>query len=69
MSRVVRRKRTQRKPGHPPTGLRPGELSSDYPRLTVRVPAESVERLRQLAKARDVPQWRILHEAIQALRK
>jgi hypothetical protein len=55
--------------GRKPTGLRPGELLSDYPRLTVRVPMESVERLRQLAKSRGVPQWRILHEAIQALRK
>jgi predicted transcriptional regulator len=32
----------------------------------VRVPAATVERLRQLAEARGVPQWRILHEAIQA---
>jgi ribbon-helix-helix CopG family protein len=62
------RKRGKRKARNP-TGLRPGELSSEYPQVTVRVPGESVERLRQLAKARGVPQWRILHEAIQALRK
>ena len=39
---------------------------SEYPRLTVRVPAETVERLRTLAERRGVPQWRILHDAIQA---
>ena len=55
--------------GRQPTGLRPGELLSEYPRLTVRVPAETVERLREVAESRGVPQWRILHEAIQAIRK
>jgi predicted DNA-binding protein len=39
---------------------------SEYPRLTVRVPAETVERLRELAENGGVPQWRILHAAIHA---
>jgi hypothetical protein len=55
--------------GRKPTGLRPGELLSQYPRLTVRVPADTVARLRALAEARGLPQWRILHEAIQAYGK
>ena len=66
---------TRRKKGKPrgtkgrnPTGLRPGERLSDYPRLTVRVPAETVERLRTLAARRGLPQWRILHEAIHAFK-
>jgi hypothetical protein len=66
-------KRRLRKKGKPrgtkgrnPTGLRPGERLSDYPRLTVRVPTETVERLRDLAERRAVPQWRILHDAIHA---
>ena len=37
---------------------------SDYPRLTARVPAETVGRLRKLAEGLGVPQWRILHDAI-----
>ena len=39
---------------------------SEYPRLTVRVPTETVERLRTLAEQRGVQQWRILHDAIHA---
>jgi hypothetical protein len=54
--------------GRNPTGLRPGERLSDYPRLTVRVPPETVERLRELAERQDVPQWRILHDAIHAFK-
>jgi predicted DNA binding CopG/RHH family protein len=47
--------------------LRPGVSHlSDYPRLTVRVPAETVERLRKLAERQGAPQWRILHDAIHA---
>jgi len=65
-------KRRQRKKGKPrgtkgrnPTGLRPGERLSDYPRLTVRVPAETVERLQELAKYQGVPQWRALMNVIE----
>lgn len=69
---VKKRSRTKGKPrgmkGRNPTGLRPGERLSDYPRLTVRVPAETVERLRELAERQEVPQWRVLHDAIQAYR-
>jgi Ribbon-helix-helix protein, copG family len=52
--------------GRNPTGLQPGERLSDYPRLTVRVPQETVDRVRELAEREGVPQWRILHAAIQA---
>lgn len=52
--------------GRSPTGLRPGERLSDYPRLQVRVPTETVARLRALAEKQGVPQWRILHDAIKA---
>jgi len=65
-----RRTRKKAKPrgtkGRNPTGLQPGEKLSEYPRLTVRVPPETVDRLRELAEQRGVPQWRILHDAIHA---
>jgi Ribbon-helix-helix protein, copG family len=68
--RIRRRGARKGKPrgtkGRNPTGLQPGERLSDYPRLTVRVPQETVDRLRALADAEGVPQWRILHAAIQA---
>ena len=39
---------------------------SEYPRMTVRVPQATVDRLRELAERCGVRQWRILHDAIQA---
>jgi hypothetical protein len=66
------KRRTRKKKGKPrgtkgrnPTGF-DGARLVDYPRLTVRVPPESVERLRELADRFQLPQWRILHDAIQA---
>jgi len=61
-----RRKARRKQKPRGTTGLQPGEKMSEYPRLTVRVPIQTVERLRELANRRHVPQWRILHDAIQA---
>lgn len=70
MRKRIRRRARKGKPrgtkGRNPTGLEPGERVSDYPRLTVRVPQETLDRLRALSEREGVPQWRILHAAIQA---
>ena len=52
------------KPGRPPAGRRPGERVSEYPRLAVRVPSATLERIVALADANGIPQWRVLADAV-----
>jgi hypothetical protein len=59
-------KNVRRKPGHPPTGIRPGEKVSDYKRLTVRLPDDVRAELDAAAGALKCPQWRVLIDAIRA---
>jgi hypothetical protein len=59
-------KSTQRKPGHPPTGLRPGEKLSDYPRMTIRLPHDVRAELDAAGYVLGRPQWRVLIDAIRA---
>ena len=50
--------------GRPPTG-EGGELLSEYPRTTVRLPPDVRELLERVAKAQDDrPQWKVLVDAI-----
>jgi hypothetical protein len=55
-----------RKRGRPPAGLRAGERTSDYRRLTLRIPARVHELLQRLALEEEKPQWRIVVAALQA---
>ena len=68
MTRV--RKRKKGKPrgtaGRNPTGLRPGELLSEYPRLTVRVPERVRQLLKRTAAKQERQEWRVLVDAIEA---
>ena len=53
--------------GQPPAGLH-GEKSSEYHRLTIRVPDVTVARLERLAEQLEQPYWRIVHDALKAYR-
>jgi len=47
------------------TGLRPGELLSEYRQTTLRLPPDIFALLRRIAKHQDGrPQWRVLVDAI-----
>lgn len=52
--------------GHPPTGVRPGEKLSDYPRMTIRLPPDVRAELDAAGYVLGRPQWRVLVDAIQA---
>lgn len=52
--------------GRPPAGKRPGERVTDYPRLALRLPRETYERLQDLANELQQPQWRVLSDAVDA---
>ncbi len=52
--------------GHPPTGLRPGDKLSDYPRMTIRLPPEVRAELDAAGYVLGRPQWRVLVDAIRA---
>ena len=51
--------------GRPPTGSH-GERVSDYPRLTVRIPRGTKNRLELLSTLRGVPVWKLLDTAVLA---
>ena len=52
--------------GRPATGLRPGEKASEYQRLTMRLPDESLVLLKAIGRAIDMPAWRVMVEALRA---
>lgn len=52
--------------GRPTTGLQPGEKASDYPRLTMRLPPETLAELDAAGRAIGHPQWRVIVEAVKA---
>jgi hypothetical protein len=53
-------------PGRPAAGLRQGELSSQYRRLTVRVPDRTFRVLAKLTERTGLPQWRVILDALVA---
>lgn len=58
--------RQQRKGGRPPAGVHPGEKSSEYQKLTMRLPDDSLALLRAIARAIDAPAWRVIVNALRA---
>jgi len=54
------------KGGRPPAGLRPGEKSSSYHQLTLRIPPEALRHLDAAAGALNLPRWRIVTQAVAA---
>jgi hypothetical protein len=59
-------KKKPRRLGHPPTGIRPGEKSSEYQRMTIRLPDDVRSELDALGVVLVRPQWRVLVDAIKA---
>jgi hypothetical protein len=49
--------------GRPPTGLR-GEKTTSYPKLTVRLPPETLARLEAVSALRRQPIWRVIDAAV-----
>ena len=52
--------------GRRPTGVRPGELASQYPRVTLRLPPETLMALDAIGRAVGRPQWQVVYEAVRA---
>jgi hypothetical protein len=53
--------------GRNPTGLRAGELVSEYPQTTLRLPPDVSALLKRIAAKEDHrPQWRVMVDAIRA---
>lgn len=50
--------------GRPPAGAREGEKVTEYPQLSLRLPAEAKAKLHALSLITDQPQWRLITEAI-----
>ena len=63
MAKVVKRKARN------PTGLKPGELMSEYPRTTVRLPPDVRALLKRTAAKERRQEWRVLVDAIRAYAK
>jgi hypothetical protein len=68
---MAKRKRTRKRRskdgrGRKPTGLVEGEKVSEYPRLTVRVPADVRDDLKAVARLQGRQEWRVLVDAIRA---
>ena len=59
--------RPKRPRGRPAKGLRPGELVTNYERVTVRMPAASKARLMALADVTTTPVWLLLTNAVDML--
>src|SRR6185436_13399549 len=54
----------RRRAGRPPAGAKQGERVTDYPQLSIRVPAEFKARLNALSAVTGLAQWRVIVEAI-----
>jgi predicted transcriptional regulator len=52
--------------GRPPAGVRPGEKSSEYHQLTLRIPPEALRHLDALAGVLTLPRWRVVVQAVAA---
>lgn len=52
--------------GRPAGGLKRGEMVSDYPSYSLRMPLTTRARLQATALVLDVPIWRLIHDLIEA---
>ena len=53
--------------GRPPSGVKKGEKVSDYPMVTLRLPPDQAARLKVLGRFLDLPAWRVVLTAMDAL--
>ena len=50
--------------GRPAAGVRAGEKVSEYPQLTIRLPAETKAKLNALSAITGLAQWRLIAKAV-----
>jgi len=50
--------------GRPPAG-ESGERVTDYPQVSVRLPADARDKLLALSRVRGQPQWRLIVDAVE----
>jgi hypothetical protein len=58
--------KAKRGAGRPPTGLNPGEKSTDYKRIAVRLPDDALATLDAISRVVRLPQWRVIADALAA---
>ena len=63
---ATRQRPKQRGRGRPTAGMRPGERSSHYKQLTMRVPDETRAELQAIAEVLERPMWRAVVHAVRA---
>lgn len=54
----------KRRRGRPRTGLQPGELASEYERMTLRLPRRVFVELDAMSKRVKEPRWYVVYEAL-----
>jgi hypothetical protein len=59
----------RRRVGRPPAGARDGEKVTDYPQLSIRLPADARATLQALSMIESRPQWRVISDAIDCYTK
>jgi hypothetical protein len=59
----------RRRIGRPPAGARDGEKVTDYPQLSIRLPADTRATLQALSLIEARPQWRVISDAIDCYTK
>jgi hypothetical protein len=60
-----RKKRTGRRSGRPPAGVRKGERVKDYPQTSLRLPPEIKTKLFALSRVTGTSQWRVVSAALE----
>jgi predicted transcriptional regulator len=65
-SMTTRQRRKQRPVGRPTTGMQPGERSSDYKLLTLRLPDDTRAELQAITEVLERPIWRVVVHAVRA---
>jgi hypothetical protein len=59
----------RRRIGRPPAGAQDGEKVTDYPQLSIRLPAAARATLQALSLIESRPQWRVISDAIDCYTK
>jgi hypothetical protein len=63
---MVQKSKAGRSAGRPPTGVRAGEKASEYPRVTMRLPADALDLMRAIGGVVHEPAWRVVVAALEA---
>jgi hypothetical protein len=58
--------KAKRGAGRPPTGLEPGEKSSEYERVSLRLPDAALANLDAISRVVRLPRWQVVADALSA---